>query len=106
MHFIYMLYTFYTSIHSFYLDFILVLDMLQTCFGHVPKKFWGSKMTFFQKFWGPLGYVLASSLVSKSRSKNQKSWSKIKKIKCFSEAPESLENSYALVIKFRALFSH
>ena len=77
-----------------------------TCSGHVPKKFGGSKMKFFQKVLGTLGYALASSLVSKSRSKNQKSLLFFKKMKCFSEAPESYLKSFALNIKFIALFSH
>ena len=29
--------------------------MFWTCSGHVPKKFWGSKMKFFQKVWGMFG---------------------------------------------------
>ena len=70
------------------------------------KSLEGQKWSFSKKFRGPLGYVLASSLVSKSRSEIQKSWPKIKKIKCFSEAPESYLNSFALIIKFRARFSH
>ena len=70
------------------------------------KSLEGQKWSFSKKFWGPLGYVLASSLVSKRWSKNQKSWPKIKKIKCFSEAPESYLKSFRPKIKFRALFSH
>ena len=88
----------------------LKLRSLDTLFGHVPDMFQksleGQKWSFPKKFWGPLGYILASSVVSKSRSKIQKSWPKIKQIKCFSEAPESYLNSFALIIKFRARFSH
>ena len=50
-----------------------------TCSGHAPKKFGGQKWSFSKKCWGPLGYVLASSVVSKSRSTIQKSWPKIKR---------------------------
>ena len=62
-------------------------------------------MMFSKKFWGPLGYVLASSLVSKRCSKNQKVC-QFSKIKCFSEVPESYLKSFAAKIKFIALFSH
>ena len=48
--------------------------MFRTC----SKKVWRIKNEVFsKKFWGLLGYVLASSLVSKSRSKIQKSWQNI-----------------------------
>ena len=54
-----------------------------TIFGHVldmfQKSLEGQTWSFSKKFRGPLGYVLASSVVSKSRSTIQKSWSKIKK---------------------------
>ena len=56
-------------------DKIHVLDMFRTC----SKKMEGRKLNFSKKFRRPLGYVLAPSLVSKSRSKIQKSWQASKK---------------------------
>ena len=77
-----------------------------TCSGHVPKKSGGSTNIFSKKFRGPLGYVLASSLVSQRWSKIRKSLHFFKKIKCFPEAPESYLKSFAPNITSIALFSH
>ena len=47
----------------------LFRDFFWTLFGHVPDKFGGQKLSFSKKFWGCLGYHLASSEVSETRSK-------------------------------------
>ena len=53
-----------------------ILNTFYTYFGRVPDAFQksceGQICSFSNKFWVPLGYVLASSLVSKERSKNTK----------------------------------
>ena len=79
-HIIYILYTLYIHfvciLHIFRIDFTYVF-VLQL-FGHVPdmfqKSFGGQKWSFSKKFWGPLGYHLASSEVSTTR------WKKLKNL--------------------------
>ena len=83
-------------------DKIHFLDMFWTS----SKNVWRVKNEGFPKSFGDLWamfwhhpWCLRAGQKIKKLTKNQK-------IKCFSEAPESLENSYALIIKFIALFSH
>ena len=78
IHFIYVLYTF--CIHSIYILHALYTyytlkihnfyTLFWTLFGHVLDKFGGQKWSFSKKFWGCLGYHLASSAVSGKGSKN------------------------------------
>ena len=62
---IYILYTFFIVWGHF-------LDALWTLVGHVPGKFGGRKKVLPRKFWGCLGCIWASSLVSKKRSRGSK----------------------------------
>ena len=67
---IHMLYTSYIQfIYTLHKN-IQLLYLFCTLFGHVPDKFGGQKWSFSKKFWGCLGYHLASSEVSETRSKN------------------------------------
>ena len=52
------------------IQFFKISKFQDTLFGHVPDKFGGQKWSFSKKFWGCLGYHLASSEVSETRSKN------------------------------------
>ena len=75
---IYMLFTFYIHaiyiLHALYTYYILKIHkfykLFWTLFGHVLDKFGGQKTSFSKKFWGCLGYHLASSAVSRKGSKN------------------------------------
>ena len=59
IHCIYTLYTLYIHftyiLCRFYICFINFLVIFWTCSRHVPKKFWGSNMKFFQKVLGTFG---------------------------------------------------
>ena len=59
IHFIYIVYTLHIHftyiLCRFYICFINFLVTFWTCSGHVPKKFRGSKMKFFQKVLGAFG---------------------------------------------------
>ena len=84
-------------------DQIHLLDMFQT---YSQKASRGEHLVFptsFADLWGMFWHhPWCLGAGQKFKKVDQKST----KIKSFSEAPESLENSFALLIKFRALFSH
>ena len=89
--------------HSISYDKIHFLDMFRTC----SKKVSRVKHELFPKSVGDLWamfwhhpWCLWAGLKIKKR------WPKIKKMKCFSEAPESYLKSFRPRIKFKALFSH
>ena len=54
----------------------------------------------------PEGIEMIKVYYKSGKKVNKSSKTKNQKIKCFSEAPESYLKSFALIIKFRALFSH
>jgi Ca2+-dependent lipid-binding protein, contains C2 domain len=72
MHFIYILFTFYLQFSYMLYGFCIFYRLSTHFLDMFQKSFGGQKWSFSKKFWGPLGYVLASSAVSKKGSKNEK----------------------------------
>ena len=98
----YFLYTFYILFRYFLGHF---LGMFGTLFGHVPGKFGGRKKVFPKKFWGCLGCIWASSLVSKKGSRGSKKYVFFKKNNSNKNCSESPPDHFALIRKFIALLS-
>ena len=97
----------------FHTCFVHVLYICYACFTHVLDMFW----TCSRKVWRVKNYVFPKSFWDLwamfwhhpwcLRAGQQfKKLTKHQKIKCSSEAPESYLKSFALIIEFRALFSH
>ena len=114
--FICFLYTFYIhcihSIYTLYILYVLPIHILHTfqtlfgtLFGHVPGKFGGRKKVFPKKFWGCLGCIWASSLVSKKGSRGSKKYVFFKKNNSNKKCSESPPDHFALIRKFIALLS-
>ena len=111
VHYVYILNTSYIHyiriLHMFYVLFTYILYTSYTCFEHVPdmfrKSFGGRKYVFSKKFWGCLGYVFASSLVSKKGWKNLKSQLFHRKTKLVRIDAESPPDHFPLIRKFRSL---
>ena len=57
-HLIYTLYTFHILCIDFLYKFHIFLYTFWSCSGHVPDKFWGSKLRFFPKSFGDLWAIL------------------------------------------------